>query len=52
MEPNPPPQIDWAFDWASLFFVVLIAVFLHFAPVLRDWAQGSGGSAVVVVAVR
>ena len=36
MEPNPPARIDWA----SLIFVLLILVFLRFAPVLRGLWPG------------
>lgn len=43
MEPTQPARIDWA----SLIFVLVIVVFLRFAPVLRDWVQGTGGSVVV-----
>ena len=45
MEPTHRTQIDWA----SVVFVLLIVVFLRFAPVLRDWVQGTGGSVVVSV---
>ena len=45
MEPNPPARIDWA----SLIFVLLIVVFLRFAPVLRDWEQGDRSAVVVSV---